>query len=174
MDVCAFDDPTDRPGMIGLSRLGDGSYFMVYEYFGTKRGEVYYKITNDITSWNPSDPGEVLSDAGYMLSGAPACVYTRVDRDILLVSGKHVSIFSEEGEPSPRLFISLDNGKTWESFENFLPYDPNNDALDTNRIGHSSSFFVGEDPSVIYYMSCTDVPETGRQRIQFARVRIYA
>ena len=56
---------------------------------------------------------------------------------------------------------------------NFLPYNPSNDALDTNRIGHSSAFFVGEDPSVIYYMSCTDTPETGRQRIQFAKIRIY-
>ena len=174
--VCEFEDQKDRPGMIGLTRFSDGTYFMVYEYFGLEDGEVYYKTTDDITKWNPTDHGTKLSDNGYMLSGAPACVSTYLmgGTEVLIVSGKHVSESSEEWEPSPRLFISFDKGETWESFENFLPYDPDNDALDTNRIGHSSSFFVGEDPSVIYYMSCTDVPETGRQRIQFARVRIYA
>ena len=162
--------------MIGLTRVSDGTYFMVYEYFGLEDGEGYYKTTDDITKWNPTDPGTKLSDNGYMLSGAPACVSTCLvgGTEVLIVSGKHVSKSSEEKETSPRLFISFDKGETWDSFENFLPYEPDNDALDTNRIGHSSSFFVGEDPSVIYYMSCTDVPGTGRQRIQFARVRIYA
>ena len=184
VDVCAFDAQKDRPGMLIMTKMGLGPYFMVYEYFGTNRGDVYYKITGDITDWNAEFPGTKLQlPDGYALSGAPSCIWTSVggSNGILIVSGKHELQGTEiithpEGtaeEVSPKLFISFNNGSTWETIDNFLPYNPGNDALDTNRIGHSSAFFVGEDPSVIYYMSCTDDPETGRQRIQFARVRIY-
>ncbi len=183
-EVCAFEEQKDRPGMLIMTKMGVGPYFMVYEYFGSKRGDVYYKMTGDITDWNPDSPGTKLQlPDGYALSGAPSCIWSPAGgkNGVLIVSGKHELRGNEiithpEGtaeEASPRLFISFDRGATWEAIDNFLPYNPGNDALDTNRIGHSSAFFVGEDPSVIYYMSCTDTPETGRQRIQFARVRIY-
>lgn len=183
-EVCAFEEQKDRPGMFIMTKLGNGLYFSVYEYFGSHRGDVYYKVTGDVSSWSPSTPGTKLQTAdGYALSGAPSCVWTPAGgkNGVLIVSGKHELQGNEiithpEGsaeEASPKLFISFDYGKTWETIDNFLPYNPGNDALDTNRIGHSSAFFVGEDPSVIYYMSCTDTPETGRQRIQFARIRIY-
>ena len=182
--VCALEEQKDRPGMFIMTKLGVGPYFMVYEYFGSKRGDVYYKMTGDITNWDPDSPGTKLQlPDGYALSGAPSCIWTSVGgkNGILIVSGKHELQGTEiithpEGtaeEVSPKLFVSFDNGSTWETIDNFLPYNPGNDALDTNRIGHSSAFFVGEDPSVIYYMSCTDTPETGRQRIQFAKIRIY-
>jgi hypothetical protein len=86
----------------------------------------------------------------------------------LIVTGK----FEKNGDGKHRMFVSFDYGRTWDTMENPLPYDLENDALSTNRIGHSAAFFVGSDPSVIYYMNTTDIPETGRQRIQFARLKI--
>lgn len=183
-EVCAFEEQKDRPGMLIMTKMGVGPYFLVYEYFGSHRGDVYYKIAGDITYWDPDSPGTKLqAPDGYALSGAPSCIWSPAGgkNGVLIVSGKHELRGNEivthpEGtaeEVSPKLFISFDRGNTWETIDNFLPYNPGNDALNTNRIGHSSAFFVGEDPSVIYYMSCTDTPETGRQRIQFARVRIY-
>lgn len=172
-DVCTFPLFKDRPGMFIMTKMGEDSYFMVYEYFGTGKGAVYYKITDDLTSWDPAKPGTKLEHpaTSYSLSGAPSCIWTPVggEQGTLIASGKH-EMNGSSG--SPRLFISFDQGKTWDTIGNFLPYDPNNDVRNTNRIGHSPSFFVGEDPSVIYYMNCTDTPETGRQRIQFARIRI--
>ena len=183
VEVCAFPETKDRPGMFIMTPMSASLYFMVYEYFGSKRGDVYYKITNDISNWSPSSAGSKLQlPDGYALSGAPSCVWSPAcgKNGILIASGKHELRGNEiithpEGtaeEASPKLFISFDNGKSWETADNFLPYNPGNDALNTNRIGHSPSFFVGADPSVIYYMNCTDTPETGRQRIQFARIRI--
>jgi len=40
-------------------------------------------------------------------------------------------------------------------------------------MGYRPCFIVGSDTSVIYYMNTTDVPETGRQRIQFAKLKIF-
>jgi len=172
-DVCTFPAAKDRPGMFIMTEMGNGTYLMVYEYFGSRSGAVYYKVTDDLTSWNPTDPGKRLQTEGgqYILSGAPSCIWTPAggENGTLIVSGKH-ELKGATG--SPKLFISFDRGDSWQTIDNFLPYDPNNDVRNTNRIGHSPSFFVGEDPSVIYYMNCTDTPETGRQRIQFARIRI--
>lgn len=173
VDVCAFDNPADRPGMLIMTPLGScGAYFMVYEYFGSYNGDVHYKITKDISDWSHRSAGIKLQTTdGYSVAGAPSCVWTPFGGDggILIASGK-----TELGETKGnRLFISFDGASTWHTIENPLPYDNTNDALNTNRIGHSPSFIVGSDPSVIYYVNCTDVPETGRQRVQFARLKIY-
>ena len=158
--------------MFVMTRLANGNYLMVYEYFGAGSGKVYYKITSDITSWNPEDPGRLLeSKDGYTVIGAPACIWTSIGSDggLLIASGKK----DTAGTQNHYLFVSFDYGESWTTMENPLPYDHSNDVLDTNRIGHSPSFIVGDDPSVIYYVNTTDVPESGRQRIQFARLRIY-
>ena len=172
VDVCTFNNPKDRPGMFVMTKMGNGEYFMVYEYYGSVDGYVYYKTTKDITSWNPTDPGKQLqvSAGGHTIGSSPSCIWTKAGGDCgtLIVTGK----FEENGDGTHRMFVSFDYGKTWETMENPLTYDLENDALDTNRIGHSASLVIGSDPSVIYYMNTTDIPETGRQRIQFARFRI--
>ncbi|MBR2459716.1 MAG: exo-alpha-sialidase [Clostridia bacterium] len=173
VDICAFSDYKARPGMFVMTKLGKALYFMVYELYGIENGYVYYKITNDVSSWIPSTAGTKLQteEADYLLGGAPSCVWTSVGgkKGTLIVSGKLVM----EGGVIPELFISFDYGQSWSIIENFLPYDPTNDTNKTNRIGHRPSFFVSSDPSVIYMMNNTDVPETGLQRLQVARIKIY-
>ena len=172
VDVCTFSDPDDRPGMFVMTKMGNGEYFMVYEYYGSVDGYVYYKTTKDITSWDPTNPGKQLkvSAGGYTIGSSPSCIWTSAggENGTLIVTGK----FEKNGDGKHRMFVSFDYGRTWDTMENPLPYDLENDALNTNRIGHSAAFFVGSDPSVIYYMNTTDIPETGRQRIQFARLKI--
>ena len=172
-DVCTFDDPTDRPGMFVMTKMGNGEYFMVYEYVGGDGALIYYKTTTDITSWNPTDPGTRLEAAyksgTYMVGSAPSCIWTPAGGECgtLLATG----MWERNGDGKHRIFVSFDYGKTWETIENPLPYDNKNDVKETDRIGYSPSFVIGSDPSVIYYMNTTDTPE-GLQRIQFARLKI--
>ena len=170
--VCEFAKKKDRPGMIIMTQMGSGEYLMVYEYYGTGSGKVYYKITSDITSWNPKDPGKLLvDDEGYTVKGGPACIWTSAggEKGILIASGKA----DIDGGQQHLLYVSFDYGRTWTTMENPLPYDITLDSKDTNRVGHSPVFIVGSDPSVIYYLNTTVNPENGYQMVEFAKLRIY-
>ena len=172
-NVCAFEAPNDRPGMFVMTTMGPGRYFMVYEYYGNQSGVVYYKTTGDVSSWNPKDPGKKLmtSDKSYSVIGAPSCIWTPVGgRDGLLIAmGKK----DADGNQNHHLFVSLDGGLTWTTIENPLPYNGKNDAAGNDRVGHRPSFFVSADGSTIYFVNNTDNPESGRHRVQFARLKVY-
>ena len=158
--------------MMIMTELGSGEYFMVYEYYGSYGGKVFYKITDDISSWNPTSAGSLLeSDDGYTVGGGPACVWTPYggDNGVLIASGKT----DTDGGQRHLLFVSLDYGMTWNTIENPLDYDITLDIKATNRIGHSPVFIVGSDESVIYYLNTTVNPETGLQRVEFAKLKIY-
>jgi len=151
--------------------MGNGEYFMVYEYVGSGGSLIYYKTTTDITSWNPTDPGTLLQVGTYRVGSAPSCIWSPAGGECgtLIATG----MWERDGDGKHRMFVSFDYGKTWELMANPLPYDNKNDTKETDRIGYSPSLVIGADPSVIYYMNTTDVPETGYQRIQFARLKIY-
>jgi hypothetical protein len=51
-----------RPGMVVVTQMPNGSYIMVYEIVGI--GGAYYKISSNIESWNASDKGTVFDSNG--------------------------------------------------------------------------------------------------------------
>ena len=170
--VCVFNAKKARPGMIIMTEMGSGEYFMVYEYFGGQEGKIYYKITDDITDWNPTSPGTLLkAPDGYTFIGGPSCIWTEVggEKGTLIVSGKT----DTDGGERHLLFVSFDYGRSWTTMENPLPYDRTLDVKETNRVGHSASFIVSSDPSVIYYLNTTVTAETGYQRVECAKIKIY-
>ena len=171
VEVCSFKKQKDRPGMIIMTKMANGEYLIVYEYYGSYSGNIFYKTTKDITSWNPASPGTMLSADGYSVTGAPSCIWTSSggENGILIISGKADS----DGGQQHHLFVSLDYGKTFSTIENPLSYDITLDVKETNRVGHSASFIVSSDPSLIYYVNTTVTPETGYQRVEFAALRIY-
>ncbi len=176
VDVVAFDTWAARPGMPVVTKMGNGEYFLIYERAGKNEsgsyygGFIHYKTTKDITSWNPSDPGtQIQTSSGYTATHAPSCVWSPAGGECgtLIATGTN-----ERNGDGHKIFVSLDYGKTWDAMENPLPYNQENDVLNTDRMGYRPSFVIGSDTSVIYYMNTTDIPETGRQRIQFARLNI--
>lgn len=170
--MCVFDKQADRPGMTILTEMGSGEYFMVYEHYGTYGGRIFYKITDDISVWNPTVEGTMLKDGnGYTIKGGPSCIWTSAggDNGILIVSGKA----DYDGGQQHLLFVSFDYGRSFSTIQNPLPYDITLDVNETNRIGHSASFVVSSDPSVIYYLNTTVNAETGLQRVECAKLKIY-
>ncbi|MBP3332848.1 MAG: exo-alpha-sialidase [Clostridia bacterium] len=171
--VCAFDNPADRPGMLAMTKMGNGEYFAVYEYCGSENCHIYYKTTKDITSWNPSDPGTKLKAGGYSVGSAPWCVWTSAGGECgtLIVTG----MWESGGDGTHRMFVSFDYGKTWETMTNPLPYDLGNEATEHDHIGYSPSLFVGADRSVIYYLNTTNTndPKYAVAEIKFARLKLY-
>ena len=173
IDVCTFKTATDRPGMAVLTKMGNGEYFLVYEYYGPGRnGAVYYKKTADLTDWDPQDPGKQLEVGTYSGKGAPSCLWIPgvTEKGMLIATAKE----EFNGNGTHRIFVSFDYGETWTTMENPLPYTAGTDVDPgaSTRIGHSPSFVVGPDGCTVYYLNATNSPESGRRRIQFACFKI--
>ena len=173
IDVCTFKNAADRPGMAVLTKMGNGEYFLVYEYYGPNRkGEVFYKKTADLTDWDPEDPGKQLEVGTYSGKGAPSCLWIPgvTDKGMLIATAKE----ELNGNGAHRIFISFDYGETWTTMENPLPYTAGTDVAPgaSTRIGHSPSFVVGPDGCTVYYLNATNSPESGKRRIQFACFKI--
>ena len=173
-DVCTFDHPADRPGMFAMTKMGNGEYFMVYEYCGAQSCHIYYKTTKDITDWNPRDPGTRLQVGSYYVGSAPWCVWTSAGGECgtLIATGMWEA---SGGDGKHRMFVSFDYGKTWSLMANPLPYDLDNRMTADKHIGYSPCFFVSKDPSVVYYINVTNTIDPGRgvTEIRVARLKIY-
>ncbi|MBP3332845.1 MAG: exo-alpha-sialidase [Clostridia bacterium] len=175
VDVCAFDKFEARPGMPVITKMGNGEFFLVYEYCGAN-GQcfIHYKKTSDITKWNPSDPGTLLEvkvgTSTYKAASSPSCVWTPAGGECgtLFATGRR----EFGGDGTNRVFVSFDYGKTWDSIENPLPYDWYGSLDLTDRIGYRPIMVLGSDPSVIHYINITDTPKRRVERAQYARLKV--
>ncbi len=148
--VAASEIPEERPGMPVVTRIADGSYFMVYELFDKvdiEGNPVYYKRSADGLDWGAaSDIGEeLLSKNGRKAPGsAPYCGWTPVggENGTLIVSGAHMR--KGKSKTGSDYFISYDNGATWETVPHLIPYEA------ADHVGYSNSFAFSEDGRTMY------------------------
>ena len=173
--VCAFDNFIDRPGMPVITKMGNGEYFLIYEYVLKGRPSmIFYKTTKDITDWNPSDPGTPIEvkdgKKTYYPAAAPCCVWTPAggENGTLFATGQY-----QNGEvPQNSIFISRDYGKTWDIVENPLPYTPYYRDESYTWAGYRPIMVLASDPSVIHYINTTNTPED-KAIIQYAKLKLY-
>ncbi len=166
VDVCSFSDPVDRPGMPIITKMGNGEYFLVYEYCEGGGARIHYKKTKDITSWNPSDIGtQIKTEEGYCLATAPSCVWSPAggERGTLFATGRYMF----GGVPYNCIFVSLDFGKTWNIVENPLSFTGYDDFKYTGMCGYRPIMTVGSDPSTIHYINTTS-----ESTVQYVTIKI--
>jgi hypothetical protein len=155
-----------------MTKMGNGEYFMVYEYVNDPtqtdgRTQIYYKTTKDITQWNPKETGTKLeTPSDKRLDGAPSCIWvpTGGECGTLIVSTTAAESY---------LYISFDYGKTWSTFKNPLPYLRAGIKDTYGKPGYSAGFWLGADQRTVYYINTTNIGNTGRCRIQFTSFKIY-
>jgi len=160
-----------------ITKMGNGEYFLVYEYCGADHDcFIYYKTTKDITSWNPKDPGTLLSatvgGTEYKTASSPSCVWTPAggENGTLFATGRR----EFGGDGTNRVFVSFDYGKTWDTIENPLPYSWYNSAAAGNdSIGYRPIMVLGADPSVIHYVNITNISYAKGTQVQYARLKVY-
>ncbi len=148
--IVASEIPEERPGMPVVTRIADGSYFMVYEIFDkadTEGNPIYYKTSTDGLDWGEaSNIGEeLLSKNGKKaLGSAPYCNWTPVggEHGTLIVSGTHMR--KGNSRTGTDYFISYDNGATWETVPHIIPYTI------ADHVGYSNSFAFSEDGKTMY------------------------
>ena len=181
VEVFASENPADRPGMPVITKMGNGEYFLVYEYCNSWMGDVqdcfiYYKTTKDITNWNSSDPGTRISAKvngnDYTMASSPCCVWTPAggENGTLFLQGRR-----QFGDLSIRTFVSFDYGKTWDTIETPIPYDWYSCVIDgvDQAIGYRPIMTLGADPSIIHFVTITDVKDIKKSQLQYAKLKVY-
>ncbi len=148
--VVASEIPEERPGMPVVTKLSDGSYFMVYEVVdknGIEGEPIFYRFSKDGLDWgDPSFIGnELMSKNGKKaLGSAPYCAWTPVcgEYGALIVSGTHMR--KGESKTGSDYFVSYDNGKTWATIPHIIPYTSD------DHVGYSNSFAFSKDGKTMY------------------------
>ncbi len=159
VDVVATDIFAERPGMPVVTRLGDGSYFMVYEVVdkdGVSGNPVCYRRSPDGLDWgNPKDIGtEIINHNGKKaLGSAPYCAWTPVgsENGTLVVSGTFMRM--GESKTGTDLFISNDFGESWVTVPHIIPYTAD------DHVGYSNSFAFSADGRYMYAINNPQNPE---------------
>ena len=145
--VVSATDNALRPGMITVTRLGNGKYFACYEIVGMAGNPIYCKISDSLTDWGaPDDLGKVIEANGKKLGSSPHCVWTPLggENGTLFVTGCFMA--SGSSQTGTDLFISTDYGRTWQTIDNPLPYT----RTDDHRFAYSPGFYLGADGTVYY------------------------
>ncbi len=169
VDVVASSVHTERPGMAVITRLGDGSYFMVYEVVNHRSGAVnpiMYRQSKDGLDWGAAEfiGNELASVDGKALGSAPYAAWTPIGGECgtLVVSGTFMRLGSSK--TGTDLFISRDNGMTWTTAPHPIPYD----ASVTN-VGYSNCVAFSPDGRIMYALNNpTKENNNGRSEIVFA------
>ncbi len=167
-ECVACENSSLRPGMVSVTRMGNGEYFMVYEMVGIEGNPIYCKKSTSLDNWGDvSDYGTIVSAAGKTFGSSPYAAWTPVGGECgtLIVVGKHpIKGGSKTGTD---MFISFDYGKTFAPVDNPIPY-----TLDPyERCSYSPSLFFSSDGAALYYVNnppCYDAT----YKITVAKIKI--
>ena len=157
--VVKSDNPDERPGMPVLTKMGNGKWFLCYEYGKDGSYPIYYKTSESIENWNPADTGTELKAGKRKAVSAPSCIWIPDGgrNGTLIVSGKYVN--DDEND----LFISSNFGRSFKMMENPLDYS------DKQGFGYHASFFYSAKNNVLYYANTVDYIND-LSKISFARI----
>lgn len=162
--VIASSDQAHRPGMSIVTRLGDGSYFMVVEVVGIDGNPIHYKRSPDGLDWGDTTSlGTMLESVdGKTMGSAPFCGYSPVNQTLIVSASFMRTGRSATGS---EYFISHDAGHTWHTTGHPLPHP-------AGAYAYSNSFAFSEDGSKLYAIN--NVPDEscpGKAEIRLAIVR---
>lgn len=177
-DGKTWNDPTDvvslpvqsyRPGMPIVTKLGDGSYFMVYEIVGMDGNPIYFRTSKDGLNWgDPTDIGTKIESNSKSLGSAPYCAWTPCggEKGTLIVSGCFMA--SGSSETGTDYFISNDYGVSWKTIPHPIPYDRSH-----SKIGYANGFCFSADWKYLYATNNPSGEVSGHSQIMFALCSIY-
>ena len=155
-EMVACENPLLRPGMVALTKMGNGKYALAYELCGDGC-QIYIKYADSLDGWEPADHGKLIRTlAGEGMGSAPAIAWTPDGGECgtLFVTAHHV--VSGSSNTKCDLFISFDYGETFIDVDNPIPNRPN----DNIRSGYSPGFFVDKDGAV-YYVNDPEYTKNG-------------
>ena len=112
VDDVSLDPVTERPGMSIVTRIGSGDYLLMYEIVRPGSNHIFYKISGDPESWNPSEEGtQLVATDGTIPNGTPYVVW--------MDDGSQNGVLVASGWNRQSLFINRQSGDpdSWETID---------------------------------------------------------
>ena len=168
--LIAPEDKTKRPGMPIVTPIADGKYMLVYEMVGLNDGELYFKISDDLTEWGDYKKygTPIASKDGKKPHATPYIAWSPeggLNGTLILSSWR----MSGGDHTYSDIFLSTDLGKTWYTVDNPLPYEYNHDM----GYGYSPCFYVDfDDNGIIYYTNNVNAEYGEWSDMMFAILKI--
>ena len=172
-EAVACSDPTLRPGMPVLTKMGNGEWFLTFEVWGPQSGRVYYKKTTRLDDWGDvSSYGTLIkSIEGRSLQTSPYCAWTPAggENGMLVVSarinfeGKDASIHKSD------ILISFDYGEHFTAIEN--PFDGTLQLSNYYSLYHPVILFSPDGKTMYFFNETCNKAQTANE-VRFVRYSI--
>ena len=167
-DMCALGDL--RPGMVSLTRMGNGKWALVYEMINNNvnglHENIHIKFADSMTSWDVADKGTPVSSGGAGLAGAPSVVWVPGGGECgtLIVTAVYDwgTVYSDT---ACTFFVSFDYGKTFTVMDNPL-------HVKGPATGYSTGFYVDKEGS-LYYVNNTEYIQSVNDKMLMAKIKVY-
>lgn len=181
VNVVAVPNKSDRPGMVTVTKMGNGKYMAVYEVVNrpsqTQNNAIcYYKISDDGINWNPTDLGTpVLLEDGTGCGSAPFVKWVDAGGPngmVIIVPKWQVD---ENGNIAggQNFFVNYNYGEgTWERLPMALTFDgPNTENL---LSGFSGSIDISADGTTLYQAANVENLSTRRNEVRVGSIPLNA
>ena len=161
-----------RPGMVSVTKMGNGKYAMIGEMVGYQGGGnwVHIKFADTLDGWDVDDPGTpVTTNASIGCGGAPMITWTPDGGECgTLIIVAHHNIRGTASSPAD-MFLSFDYGKTWTCFTNPIPVGFN----DKTYNGYSNGLFTDKDGNVYYVNNIDLYKGAAGEKLMMCKLKIY-
>lgn len=151
-NVAAIPDDKDRPGMITVTKMGNGQYMATYEVVNEpsttlNTAEVYYKLSSDGITWTANSLGtQIKLSNGRGMGSSPYVKWVPAGgpNGTVIVSSKWAVDSSGNISGGQNFYVNYNYGQgPWEQ----MPYAVTYDASDTQG-GYFAGFAQSFDTSV--------------------------
>ncbi len=167
-EAVAIEEPNARPGMVALTKMGNGKWALAYEgcSMGYSTCAVHVKFADTLDSWDAADKGTLIKDgAGCTMGSSPAIAWTPDGGECgtLFVTAS----VSTDSLTRCNMFVSFDYGKTFTSFGN--PINLKNSEYG----GYSAGMYV-DMSGILYYVNNPENPNAKiQEKLEFMRLKVY-
>lgn len=161
--VVVSDNPSDRPGMPIITKMGNAKYYLCYEVGGENNYPCRYKVSDSVSEWNANDFGkEIKTKKGRELHTSPNCIWIPQGgkNGALIIAAQY------QNDGINELFISFDYGETYSLVANPFRYSQK------RGFGYSPSFFYDEADEILYYANTIDYQDD-HSKVAISRITMY-
>ncbi len=168
-ECMADENPDSRPGMVALTKMGNGKWALVFEAV-SMGNTINIKFADSLDSWDVADPGiAVQNQNGNTMNGSPAISWTPLggENGILFVTART----SSKSNTKCDLYMSFNYGETFVSIDN--PIDLSHTGVVNLYCGYSAGMFVDKDGTLYYVNNPQSKEIPAQETLEFVRIKIY-
>lgn len=181
-NVAAIPNDSDRPGMITVTKMGNGQYMATYEVVNepsqsVNTAEVYYKLSSDGITWSANSLGTQIKLAnGRGMGSSPYVKWVPAGgpNGTVIVSSKWAVDSSGNISGGQNFYVNYNYGQgPWEQ----MPYAVTYDASDTQGgyfAGFAQSFDTSTDGLTLYQATNVENTTSGQNDVRVGSVPLNA